>query len=71
MNPDDLCSIIISCAVLHNIVIQWKQPLLEDKVSILEDETSYPNDVIHFEESAGHLTTGHYRDQFSIHNLVK
>ena len=26
MNPDKVCSIIISCAVFHNIAIQQKQP---------------------------------------------
>ena len=65
MNPDKLCAIIISRAVLHNIAIQWKQPLLEDKVS----NDSYPGDVVDFEETAGHLASKHYRDQFSIHNF--
>ena len=42
MNPDKVCSITISCAVLHNIAIQWKQPLLEDGVS----DDAYPDDVV-------------------------
>eukprot|EP00800_Vazella_pourtalesii_P014201 TRINITY_DN3560_c0_g1_i5.p1 TRINITY_DN3560_c0_g1~~TRINITY_DN3560_c0_g1_i5.p1 ORF type:complete len:141 (+),score=6.41 TRINITY_DN3560_c0_g1_i5:465-887(+) len=33
MDSDKVCAIIISYAVLHNITIQWKQPLLEDEVS--------------------------------------
>ena len=24
INPDKVCSIIVSCAVLYNIAIQWK-----------------------------------------------
>ena len=55
MNPDKVCATIISCAVLHNIAIQWKQPLLEDKVS----DDSYSDDVVDFEETAGHLASGH------------
>ena len=65
MNPDKVCSIIVSCAVLHYIAIQWKQPLLEDEVS----DDSYPDDVLDFEETAGHLASRHYRNQFSIHNF--
>ena len=42
-----------------------KQPLLEDEAS----DDSYPDDVIDFEETAGHLASIHYRDQFSIHNF--
>ncbi|KAI6661406.1 Nuclease HARBI1 [Oopsacas minuta] len=65
MSPDKVCSIIVACAVLHNIAIQWKQPLLEDEVS----DYSYPDDVLDFEETVGHLASKHYRDQFSIHNF--
>ena len=65
MNPDIICSIIVSCAVLHNIAIQWKQPLLEDEVP----DDSYSNDVLDFEETAGHLASRHYRNQFSIRNF--
>ena len=42
MNSDKVCAIIVSCAVLHNIAIQWKQSLLEHEVS----DDSYPNDVV-------------------------
>ena len=65
MNPDKVCVIVISCAALHNIAIQWKQPLLEDEVS----DDSYPDDVVDFEETAGHLASRNYRDQFSNHNF--
>ena len=65
MSPDKVCSIIVACAVLHNIAIQWKQPLLEDEVS----DDSYPDDVLDFEETVGYLASRHYRDQFSIHNF--
>ena len=47
MSPDKVCSIIVACAVLHNIAIQWKQPLLEDEVS----DDSYSDDVLDFEET--------------------
>ena len=67
MNPDKVCSIIVSCAVLHNIAIQWKQPLLEDEVS----DDSYTDDVLDFEETAGHLASRLYRNQSSIHNFSK
>ena len=30
MTPDKICSIIVACAVLHNMAIVWKQPMLED-----------------------------------------
>ena len=60
MNQDKVCAIIISCASLHNIAIQWKQPLLEDGVS----DDSYPDDVADFEETAGHLASRHCRDHF-------
>ena len=59
MNPVKVCAIIIPCAVLY-IAIQWKQPLLEDEVS----DDSYPNDVVDFEETAGHLASRHYRSIF-------
>ena len=65
MNPDKVCAIIIFCAVLHNIAIPWKPPLLEDEVS----NDIYPDDVVDFEETAGHLASRDYRDQFSIHNF--
>ena len=64
MNLDKVCTIIISCAVLHNIVIQWKEPLYE------VSDDSYPDDVVDFKETAGHLASRHYRDQFSIHNFI-
>ena len=30
MAPDKVCTIIIACAVLHNMAIDWKEPMLED-----------------------------------------
>ena len=30
MAPDKVRTIIVACAVLHNMVIVWKQPMLEN-----------------------------------------
>ena len=61
MSSDIDCSIIVvSCAVLHNIALQWKQPLLEDEVF----DDSYTDDVIDFEETDGNLASKHYKDKF-------
>ena len=30
MAPDRVCVIIVACAVLHNMAIDWKEPMLED-----------------------------------------
>ena len=38
MTPDKVCTIILACAVLHNMAIVWKQPMLED--STIDNHTS-------------------------------
>ena len=32
MSPDRVCTIIVACAVLHNMAIDWKEPILEDTI---------------------------------------
>ena len=32
MTPEKVCMIIVACAVLHNMAIMWKQPLLDDEL---------------------------------------
>ena len=32
MSPGRVCTIIVACAVLHNMAIDWKQPILEDTI---------------------------------------
>ena len=66
MNPDKVCTIIVACAVLHNMAILWKQPLplLQDEFS----DISYPDDLFELEET-GQLAAKHYRDRFAIHNF--
>ena len=66
MAPDKVCTIILACAVLHNMAIVWKQPMLED--STINHHTSIMNEPFAFEET-GHIAAKHYRDQFAIHNL--
>ena len=64
MNPEKVCKIIIACAVLHNMAIIWKQPLLEDQLP----DISHLDEPFQFEET-GQLAAKHYRDQFSNHNF--
>ena len=32
MSPDRVCTNIVACAVLHNMAIDWNQPMLEDTI---------------------------------------
>ena len=64
MAPDKVCTIIVACAVLHNMVIVWKQPMLEDLVI-----DQHIIDELPAIEETGHLAAKHYRDQFAIHNF--
>ena len=64
MNTDKVCAIIISCEVLHNIAVRWKQPPLEDEVS----GDSYLDDAVNFEETAGHLVSRHSKINF--HSII-
>ena len=66
MFPDKVCTIIVACAVLHNMAIVCKQPMLED--STIDNHTNIMDEPFAFEET-GHLLAKHYRDQFSIHNF--
>ena len=66
MAPDKVCTIILACAVLHNMAIVWKQPMLED--STIDHNTSNMDEPFAFEET-GHIAAKHYRDQFAIHNF--
>ena len=66
MAPDKVCTIILACAVLHNMAIVWKQPMLE--YSTIDHHTIIMDEPFAFEE-AGHIAAKHYRDQFAIHNL--
>ena len=62
MSPDSVCTIIVACAVLHNMAIDLKQPILED--TILDPRIDGPS-----AEETGHLAAKHYRDQFANHNF--
>ena len=62
MSPDRVCTIIVACAVLHNMAIDWKQPILED--TIVDHSIDGPP-----AEEKGHLAAKHYRDQFATHNF--
>ena len=64
MAPDKVCTIIVACAVLHNMAIVWKQPMLEDLVI-----DQHIIDELPAIEETGHLAAKHYRDQFAIHNF--
>ena len=64
MTPDKVCMIIVACAVLHNMAIMWKQPLLSEEPY----NVTYPSELFEVED-AGHMAAKHYRDQFSIHNF--
>ena len=66
MAPDKVCTIIIACAVLHNMAIVWKLPMLEDYT--IDYPTSIMDEPFEFEET-GHLAAKDYRDQFAIHNF--
>ena len=66
MAPDKVCTIILACAVLHNMAIVWKQPMLED--STIDHHTSIIDEPFTFEEP-GRIAAKHYRDQFAIHNF--
>ena len=61
-----VCTIILACAVLHNMAIVWKQPMLED--STIDNHTSIMDKPFKFEEP-GHIAAKHYRDQFAMHNF--
>ena len=55
---DKVCTIIVACAVLHNMAIIWPQPMLEEPSLDIENfDTSLAP------EEAGHLAAKHYRDQ--------
>ena len=64
MTPDKVCMIIVACAVLHNMAIMWKQPLLNEEPY----NVTYPSELFEVEDT-GHMAAKHYRDQFSIHNF--
>ena len=64
MAPDRGCTIIVACAVLHNMTIIWRQPMMEETSLDIENlDTSLAP------EEAGHLAAQHYRDQFTIQNF--
>ena len=66
MTPEKVCKIIIACAVLHNMAIIWKLPLLEDHLPL--SSIPHPDEPFEIEE-IGQLAAKHYRDQFSNHNF--
>ena len=57
MSPDRVRFII----VVHNMAIDWKQPMLED--TIVDHSIEGPP-----AEETRHLAAKHYRDQFGTHN---
>ena len=63
MAPDRVCTIIVACAVLHNMAIDSKQPMLED--TIIDHSIDEPPAI----QETAHLAAKHYRDQFAIHNF--
>ena len=63
MAPDRVCTIIVACAVLHNMAIDWKQPMLED--TTIDHSIDEPPAI----QETAHLAAKHYRDQFAIHNF--
>ena len=64
MAPDKVCTIIVACAVLHNMANIWRQPMLEEPS--LDIENLYTSLA---PEEVGHLAAKHYRDQFTIQNF--
>ena len=66
MAPNKVCTIIVACAVLHNMAIIWKQPMLED--STIDPHTIIMGEPLAFEETA-HFAAKYYREQFAIHNF--
>ena len=44
MTPDEVCMIIVACAVLHNMAIMWKQPLLNDELY----NVTFPSYIVEF-----------------------
>ena len=53
-----------ACAVLHNMAIDWEEPMLED-TAIDQHSIDEPPAI----EEMSHLAAKHYRDQFVIHNF--
>ena len=64
MAPDRVCVIIVACAVLHNMAIDWKEPMLED--TAIDQHSIDESPAI---EETAHLAAKHYRDQFTVHNF--
>ena len=63
MAPDKVCTIIASCAVLHNMAIVWKQPMLGDSpIDQLMDE---PLAI----EEMGQLAAKQLTRSICIHNF--
>ena len=48
MTPEKVCKIIIACAVLHNMAIIWKLPLLEDHLAL--SSIPHPDEPFKIEE---------------------
>ena len=67
MAPDKTCTIIVACAVLHNMAIIWNEPILEDIP--LDHGGDTDNDSELEENLSGQLAAKHYRDHFVIHNF--
>ena len=38
LTPEKCCKVIIACAVLHNLAIDWKLPLIDDDGNILDED---------------------------------
>ena len=64
MAPDRVCVIIVACAVLHNMAIDWKEPMLED--TAIDQHSIDESQAI---EETAHMAAKHYRDQFTVHNF--
>ena len=64
MASDKVYTIIVARAVLHNMAIILRQPMLEEPSLDIENV-----DTILAPKEVGHLAAKHYRDQFTIQNF--
>ena len=38
LTPEKCCKVIIACAVLHNLAIDWKLPLIDEDGNVLDED---------------------------------